>query len=87
MCKPGVRLLVENEAWPLALSVTGVCGTPSIVKTTLPVGVGPLPVELTVAVNVTVLPNTDGLSEDTSVVPVLAGLTVNNRPADIGLVL
>ena len=60
-----------------ALSATGVCGVPSIVNVTVPVGV-PVPGEtaLTVAVNVTVWPETEGLAEETTVVALLALLTV-----------
>src|SRR5439155_21134157 len=59
------------------LSATGACGVPSMVKVTVPLGV-PEPGEtaLTVAVNVTVWPETDGLAEETTVVALLALLTV-----------
>ena len=57
---------VAVVATPAPSTATGLPATPSIVNTTEPVGV-PAP-ELTVAENVTLEPNTDGLlSEDTTV--------------------
>ena len=58
-------------------------GTPSILNCTVPVGV-PLPGEttLTVAVNVTGCPKTEGLVLDVTVVVVLALLTVIEKLFD-----
>jgi CDP-diacylglycerol--glycerol-3-phosphate 3-phosphatidyltransferase len=71
-CVPAARLLVVHVACPLALS--GCAPQPAIVvrpsrKATVPVGALPA----TVAVNVTLVPAVDGLSELTRVVVVGAG--------------
>ena len=57
---------------------------PSIANCTVPLGV-PVPgaVALTVAVNVTDWPNTEGLVEELTDVVVLAGLTVCDRADDV----
>ena len=72
------RVEVENVATPEAFVVP----VPNVVAPSLNVTVSPLatlpvPGELTVtvAVNVTDWPNTDGLTEDASAVVVLAGFT------------
>ena len=68
--EPGVRLLIGRVPWP-ALRVT----TPKLVVPSLnvivPVGV-PVPgaLAVTVAVKITDWPNTEGLTEDTTVVAV-----------------
>ena len=60
-----------------ALIVTGAWGVPSMVKVTVPVGVpAPGATALTVAVKVTVWPDSDGLTEEVTVVVLLALLTV-----------
>ena len=67
---------VLNVAVP-ELMVTGDCGVPSIVNVTVPVGVpAPGATAATVAVNVTDWPDTEGLTEDATVVVVSALLTV-----------
>ena len=58
--------------------------TPSTVNVMVPVGVpAPGATTLTVAVNVTDWPNTEGLVEELTDVVVLAGLTVCNRADDV----
>ena len=68
--------LLVNVAWPALKLFVAREVVPSL-KVTVPVGV-PLPgaVALTVAVMITCWPKTDGLSEETSVVEVLALLFV-----------
>jgi hypothetical protein len=64
-CEPAASVLVVNVAWPEAFSVPvpRVLG-PSL-KVTVPVGVpAPALFAVTVAVNVTGCPNTDGWSEE-----------------------
>src|ERR1041385_590314 len=77
---------VANVARP-ALMVAGVCGVPSILNVTVPVGVpAPGDTALTTAVNVTDTPNVDGFSDELTVVALLAGLTVCAR-SEAGLPL
>src|SRR5438309_1107494 len=64
--------LLAKVAWPLLRAFVA-SGVPPSWKTTLPLGVPePGNTALTVAVNVTDWPNTDGLFPDASVVAVLA---------------
>src|SRR6266516_4835510 len=59
------------------LSATGVWGVPSIVNVTVPLGVpAPGATAATVAVNVTDWPETEGLTDEVTVVVVSALLTV-----------
>ena len=72
-------VLVVNVAvsgvLPLRLPVP--MALPPSLNVTTPVGVPtPAPAAFTVAVNVTLCPNTDALGDDVTVVVVLAGLTV-----------
>src|SRR5262249_55167101 len=65
---------VEKVAisWPATTwSETGACAVPSMEKVTVPVGV-PLVADVTVAVNVTVWPRVEGLTEELSAVAVAA---------------
>ena len=76
VCEPTFNAEVLRVAVP-ALIVTGAWGVPSMVKVTVPVGVPePGATALTVAVKVTVWPDTDGLTEEVTVVVLLALLTV-----------
>src|SRR5688572_20078632 len=70
VCTPSVNVLVVNPAWPLPFSATFEASkvTP-LVNVTVPVVTG-LPLLVTVAVNVTLLPVRDGFSEDCTVVVV-----------------
>src|SRR4051794_39314349 len=68
--------LIVNVQLPPTFA-TGACTEPSIVNVTVPVGTpAPGAAAVTVAVNVTACPNTDGLLEDDSDVCVSALLTV-----------
>jgi hypothetical protein len=69
-----LKVAVARVAWPAASVPVPRLVAPSM-NVTVPVGLlGPLPV--TVAVKVTVCPDTDGLAEDASTVVVGAALTV-----------
>jgi hypothetical protein len=83
-CVPTERLAVENVATPLALSADEPRVVPPSRNVTVPVGV-PAPEDgLTVAVNVTCCPRTEGFSEDVSEVVVLIKLlTVWVRTDDV----
>jgi hypothetical protein len=76
-CDPTVNALVPNVAWPVASRLP----LPMVVvpsrNVTVPVGV-PVPggFTVTVAVNVTDWPKTDGLAEDATVVVVAAPPTL-----------
>lgn len=72
-CVPTVRVEVLNVALPL-LRVPVPNVVEPFLKVTVPVGVPPL--EVTVAVKVTDLPEVDGLREEVSEVELLALLTV-----------
>jgi len=83
---PTASVPLANVAWPLPSSATAEASTvaPSL-KSTVPVGVpAPGATGATVAVNVTVCPDTLGLTSAPSVVVVSAWLTVWLNP---GLVL
>ena len=71
---PAVSAAVAQVAMPAltACAVQPAMAPPSLVKPTVPVGALPV----TVAVNVTLTPNVDGLSELASVVLLAALLTV-----------
>ncbi len=81
LCAPPLRLVVVHVAWP-ELTVCEpplqvMVADPSL-KVTVPVGVpAPGGFTLTVAVNVTDWPKTDGLIEEATVVVVGAWFTVN----------
>ena len=83
-CTPTIKVLILKVPLP-PLRVVLPMETPLSSKVTVPVGVpAPGARALTVAVNVTVWPNTDGLTEDTTLVLLLAWLTVS---VSVGLVL
>src|SRR5579884_67408 len=71
---------VDGVTPPLVLTDDGVWAVPSIVKVTLPVGLAaallPGAVTLTVAVNVTDWPNTEGFTDDATESDVSALFTV-----------
>ena len=74
---------VANVALP-ELSVFVPMSAPPSLKMTVPVGVpAPGDTALTVAVNVTDTPKVDGLSDELTVVALLAGLTVCVRPDEV----
>jgi len=75
-CDPTARELVVNALWPALRLFVARAVAPSL-KVTVPVGV-PLPGELalTMAVNVTGVPKTDGFCDDATVVAVESLLTV-----------
>src|SRR4051812_25267919 len=80
-CEPSVRLLVLNDACPLAFTATfDATVAPSTVNVTVPVGTGTAPL-VTVAVKVTESPVNDGLSSDVTMVVVgcAAALVVMSR--------
>jgi hypothetical protein len=82
---PAASAAVVWVATP-ALRVTGVPElAPSITNCTVPVGV-PLP-EVTVAVNVTDWPNTDGFTDEATAVAVLPALTFCPPASDPALAL
>src|SRR5438874_856921 len=70
-------VLVLNVALP-ATRFTGGCLIPSMLKVTVPAGVPPL--LLTVAVNVTLVPTTEGLADVVRLVLVVATVTVWPTP-------
>ena len=75
---------VVNIAWPFALSVVVPSTLVPCSNVTEPVGVpAPGADAVTVAVNVTPCPNTDGLTEDATTVVVLACLTFWLRAEDV----
>src|SRR5213594_302662 len=74
---PTTSELVLNAAGPEPFTATGVRSVPSTVKVIVPVRVpAPGATALTVAVNVTDWPVTDGLPDEATAVVVLALLTV-----------
>ena len=73
---PIARPAVEKLAWPLPFSATGAWGAPSTVNVTVPVGVPPPELAVTVAVNVTESPTEEGFALDASAVVVAIWLTV-----------
>src|SRR5437867_4229806 len=87
VCRPVLSPDTANVPMP-AVRLTGDCGEPSMLKVSEPVGV-PAPGEttLTVPVNVTDWPVTDGLTDELTVVVVLAWLTVCVRSEDVVLTL
>ena len=73
---PGVRLLIGRLVWPALRATVPKVVVPSL-KVTVPVGVpDPGALAVTVAVNVTVWPNTDGLDDEAKRPEVAAALTV-----------
>ena len=73
LCVPVVSAEVEKAATPPLRACDPNFVVPSI-KFTVPVGV-PVVEDFTVAVNLTVFPEVDGFSEDTTVVEVFALVT------------
>jgi hypothetical protein len=64
-------------AWLAPFSARGACRTPSTKNVTVPTGVAVLgSLAVTVAVNVTVAPKVEGLSEELTLIDVGAWLTV-----------
>ena len=90
-CVPTLKLEVLKVAvamFPEPLSVPRPMLPPLSRNVTVPVGVPlPGPVTATVAVNVTLCPEAEGLPEELTVVVVVAGLTVWVRTADAELAL
>src|SRR5438132_13908929 len=79
VCPPTLSALVVQPAWPLALSATllQIVVAPSVKLTVPPVGVAvPGATGLTVAVKVTLWPNTEGLPLVTTLVVVPSWFTV-----------
>jgi hypothetical protein len=84
VCVPRLRVEVAKVAWPEAFSVL----VPSVVapsrNVTVPPGVpAPGALAVTVAVNVTACPNTEGLAEAVTIVLVPSALTVCASAADV----
>src|SRR5947209_12664092 len=75
VCWPSDRVDVLNEARPVLLSETTVSLPPSMWNVTEPVGTTLLPCDETTAVNVTVSPGNEVLSDEESVVVVSRALT------------
>ncbi len=74
---------VANMASP-ALRLAGVCGAPSMLNVTVPVGVpAPGDTASTLAVNVTLLPNVEGFNDELTAVLLLAGSTVWKKSMEV----
>jgi hypothetical protein len=83
---PSVSAVVEYVATPvLSVVLVPKVADPSLKVTTDPSGTGPAPgeVTVTVAVNVTDCPETDGLREEVKAVLVLAAFTRCEVPLDV----
>src|SRR5712692_2392646 len=93
VCVPAANVLVLKEAVVTPLVVLTLIGLPALLPSTwnciVPVGVlAAAAVALTVAVKVTLCPDTDGLADDTSAVLVLGLLmTVRASTSESGAVL
>ena len=73
-----------NIAWPFASSVPVPSTVQPCLNVTVPAGVPePGAKAVTVAVKVTLCPNTDGFTDDVTAVLVLAGFTVWLRALDV----
>ena len=87
LCDPTLSVEVANVATPLASSVPVPKVVAPSLNVTVPAGV-PVPgaVALTVAVKVTLCPNTLGLDDDVSAVVVAACCTTCATAADVDVV-
>src|SRR5436190_652329 len=84
LCVPTDRFERASVATPLPFNVTGEPAVPSTVNVTVPVGVpDPGETAVTVAVNVTNWPKTDGFTDEVSAVAELALLTVCDSALEV----
>ncbi len=77
LCTPTASEAIVMKAWPLAFKLPTPIELPLSKKVAVPVGVpAPPPLIVTVAVNVTVCPKTEGFGAEVTLVVVPARLTV-----------